>query len=205
MSVTIANCVADVWFRLGFQSAAELAAGGAWVTPAELNRFADDAVKRLARKTALFLTYDASVTIGAFTALCTLPASQVFTESAWIAGGSQLRITPVAVLFALDQAYSLSSGTPTRVSFDAAGVKAAVLYPTPTGGGTLAQIMQSLPADSASTLPVSAVLQDYFSNAMIAGGRAKESDNAMPEVSAHLDERAKMYETVFAHLFGGGR
>jgi hypothetical protein len=203
--VNLSDCIADVWFRLGFQNAAELAASGAWVTVAELNRFADDAVKYLARLTALFLTYDNSITISGATAIYALPAGQMYAESAWIGGGQQLRITSVASLFALDQAYSATSGPPTRVSFDAAGADFLVLYPVPTGGGTLAQIMQALPADSASTLPVSLVLQDYFSDAMIAGGRSKESDNSMAEVADHLHERMKMYETVFQHLWGPGR
>lgn len=203
--MNLSDCIADVWFRLGFRSAAELAAGGAWVTVAELNRFADDAVKYLARTTALFLTYDNSIAIVATTSAYALPSLHVYSESAWVSGGQQLRITPVASLFALDQAYGLTPGPPTRVSFDAAGAKFAVLYPTPTGGGTLAQIMQALPADSASTLPVSPVLQDYISDAMIAGARSKESDNSMAEVSDHLHERMKMYETVFQHLWGPSR
>jgi hypothetical protein len=203
--VNLTDCIADCWFRLGFQSAAELAATGAWVTVAELNRFADDAVKHLSRMTALFLTYDNSITIVGLTAAYALPAPHVYTESAWIDGAQQLRITGVATLFALDQAYGLTLGPPKRVSFDAAGAGFAVLYPVPTGGGTLAQIMLALPADSASTLPVPLVLQDYFSDAMIAGGRSKESDNAMPEVSEHLKERLKMYETVFRQYWGPGR
>lgn len=203
----LSNCIGDVWFRLGFESAVEATAAGAWVTSAELYQFADDAVKRLARTTALFLTYDASIPIVAFVSIYQGPASAVYTESAWVVGGQQLRITPVAVLYALDQAYSQTLGTPspTRICFDAAGADMLVLYPTPTAGGTVGQIMQARPGDGVATLPVSLVLQDYFTNDMLRRARAKESDNAMPEVSEHLAERAKMYEAVFEHLWGTGR
>jgi hypothetical protein len=372
--MNLANCIGDAWFRLGFQSAVEAAAVGAWVTAAELYQFADDAVKRLARTTALFLTYDSSIEVTPFVSIYQNIAAQVFTESAWIgtttitsavlsvtssfsngsyaangvitlgavglfafgsnlvdggpwakqtqtfaldapsiaslaagtmhlqfwidgtllgtgappselnvysasvavtysdgttatmipqqgvsvpgststtdvvnpgnaidgvsgdyttvlrsqfsplgqawiyqltafgpppvlnlAGAQELRITPVAALFALDQAYSQTLGPPTRICFDAAGADSLVVYPTPTVGGTIGQIMQQRPGDGVATLPVSLVLQDYFTNDMLRRARAKESDNAIPEVSEHLAERAKMYETVFQHLWGTGR
>ena len=203
--MNLSACIADVWYRLGFQNAAEAAAAGAWVTTSELYYWADEAVKRLTRTTALFLTYDDSVVIAGATSMYPQPASQVYTESAWIVGGQQLRITPVAVLFALDQAYSDTFGTPTRISFDAAAAGFLILYPTPNTAGTLGQIMQARPGDGVPTLNLSTVLQDYFSNAMLLRARAKESDNAMNEVSTHLLERQKMYETVFEHLWGKGR
>jgi hypothetical protein len=203
--VNLSACIADVWYRLGFQNSIEAAAAGAWVTTSELYYFADEAVKRLARTTALFLDYDDSIAVVAGTAIYPQAASQVYTESAWLIGGQQLRITPVAALFALDQAYSLTFGPPARISFDAAGADFAVLYPTPTGIGTLCQILQARPGDGVPTLNVSLVLQDYFTNAMLLRARAKESDNAMPEVSDHLMQRLKMYEELFQQYWGNGR
>jgi hypothetical protein len=212
--IDVANCVADSWFRLGFESAADMAAA-AWLAPSEPYQFADDAVKRLARTTALFLTYDASIAVTPPTSTYALPAPRAFTESAWLnyGGGSnpiqQLRPTSTADLWALDAGWVNAGGSPARISFDAAGPSNAVLYPAPgAGAATLWQIMGLVPptiASGASTLQVPAVVADYITCAIIAGARSKESDSAMPEVAAHLGERMRLYEAVFQSYWGTGR
>jgi hypothetical protein len=40
---------------------------------------------------------------------------------------------------------------------------------------------------------------------MLLRARAKESDNAMNEVSDHLMQRLKMYEELFQQYWGNGR
>lgn len=74
----VANCIADVWYRLGFTSSGDLGAGS-WVTPTELYQFADEAGKRLAREAGAFVTVDNSIAVTAGTAEYTLPASHVFS------------------------------------------------------------------------------------------------------------------------------
>jgi hypothetical protein len=179
-----------------------------WVTIAECYQFADDAVRLLARSTGVFLTYDASIAVASPTSIYALPAGHVFTESAWLAGGAQLRITPVADLFALDQAWSLTSGTPSRVSFDAAGPTNAVIYPIPNINGTLAQVMAAQPptvTNAAPTVALPSVLQDFLTFGMLAGARSKESDSAMPEVAEHCRERMRMYLAIAQSYWGNGR
>jgi hypothetical protein len=209
--VNTANCVADSWHRLGFQNAAEITSTS-WVTSDELFQYADDAAKRLARTTALFLTYDASIGANVGQATYALPAGFVFSESAWLNYGAstqQLRPTSAAELWALDQAWPATNGYTTRISFDAADANHAVLYPIPAAGGaTLAQIIGVVPptiTSGASTLAVPEVVQDFVTCALIAGARSKESDSAMPEVSAHLAERMAMLEKVFQAYWGTGR
>lgn len=209
MAFDVVDCIADVWFRLGFSSAADMAVSNRWVTIAELYQFADEAVKGLARTTALFLGYDVTIAVVAGTASYALPARHVFTEGAWLiySGGAiqLLRLTGTGQLFALDATWSVKTGLPTRLSLDAQDVDTCILYPSPVSNSTLAQVLEIYPpdvADGASVLPVSAVLQDAVSYAMLAGALSKESDSARPEVAAHCKERMLMYAAIAAKLWG---
>jgi hypothetical protein len=200
-------CVIDSWHRLGFQGAAEIT-NTTWVTLNELYQYATDAISLLARSTGVFLTYDASIAVSSPTSTYALPAGHVFTESAWLAGGAQLRITPVADLFALDQAWSLTSGAPSRVSFDAAGPSNAVVYPIPNINGTLAQVMGSSPptvTNAAPTVAAPSVLQDMVTYFILSGARGKESDSSMMEVAEHARDRVKMYLSIAQQYWGTGR
>lgn len=207
MALDTANSVADVLYRLGFQSAGDIAAAGTWVTVAELYQWADEAAKRLAYESGAFLTYDATITVTSGTAAWTLPAAHVFTVAIWLVA-KLLRISTVGELFSLDGVWPATSGASERASFDAAGVGTVTLYPNPTVGGVLSQVCQLFPATIAlasSTVALPTVLQDYFSYAMMAGARGKESDAAMPEMAGHFEERMKLYELVIQHLYGPGQ
>ena len=205
--IDVSICVNDAWFRLGFQDSGDMAFAP-WLAPNELYQFADDAVKRVAATTAAFLTYDASVTVTPFTAIYNLPPGHVFTESAWIVFGPQLRITPTAELFALDAAPGTTSGPPARISYDAAAVGQVVLYPVPNINGTLGLLSALLPptvSNAATTIALSPAAQDYFTYAALAGALGKESDSAKPEVAEHMRERMRAYEAIFTALWGDGR
>jgi hypothetical protein len=205
------NCLNDVWFRLGFMNADDMAVDDRWVTLDELFEFADEAVKRLAYSVGLFKAYDASVAVTAGAAQYTLPDQHVFSVAAWFQSGGAvqlLRLSNVAQLFSLDAAWGAKTGAPVRLSLDAGGTGTATLYPSPDSDGTLAQVEQELPHDvtaGASDIPLSPVVQDYFTMAMLATALSKESDHARPEVAAHLSERMRLLEQVFEHLWGPGQ
>jgi hypothetical protein len=205
----VANCLADLWFRMGFLDANDANVDDRWVTVDELYEFGDEAVKALARSSLVFLTYDTSIAVTPPTATYALPAGHVLTEGAWLLYAGQplqlLRLTSVGQLFALDSEWSATQGNPTRLSLDAAGVPNCVLYPVPTASATLAQVMQALPPDviaGASSLPLSPVLQDAFTYACLGAARGKESDSRMDEIAAHCKERVDLYAKVAAHLWG---
>ncbi len=207
-----ANSIADLWFRLGFASAADMAVAGGWVTSAELYQFADDQAKLLARTSSLFLAYDASIGVTAGTALYNLPAAHIYTLSAWLLYAGlplqMIRLSSVGQLFGLDANWPTTTGDPSRISLDAGGVGTATLYPNPIANATLAQVLQEYPAtvmSGASSVPLSPILQDYFTDAILAGARGKESDSAMPGIAAHMAERMALYAQVIEHLFGGGQ
>lgn len=208
MTCDVLNSIADAWFRLGFLSAADLAAAN-WLTPAELYQFGDDAAKFLARTSSVFLAYDNSVNVVAGTPQYSLPAAHVFTVMAWLSTAKQqLRLTTVGQLFALDANWATTTGNPVRISLDAQTAGECVLYPNPIANDVLNQVLEVFPptvALAASVLPVNPVLQDYFTDALIQGARGKESDSAMPEVAAHLAQRRALYEAVADHLWGTGQ
>jgi hypothetical protein len=211
MACNVADSVADVWFRLGFLSSTELATNAHWVTLAELYQFADDAGKRLSYTAGLFAVVDPSISVLAATAAYSLPASHVFTIFACIVYAGQatqiLRMSSVGQLFAFDANWPTTSGDPTRASLDAGGVGTLTLYPIPISNGTLNQICQEYPAiaSGSPSVAVSPVLQDYFSYALLAGARGKESDFAMPEIAAHAKARMDMYDQVAQQLWGPGQ
>jgi len=206
-SLDVANAVADAAYRLGLQGTTELQAGNAYVTPAELYQWADEGAKRLSYDVGLFINYDTSVTVTPGTAVYQLPATHVFTLMAAV-NGQLLRPTPVAALWALDANWPATSGNARRCSLDAGSVGTITLYPNPVDGGTLGQFCQEFPATiaaGASTVELPAVLQDYFTYRMLAGARGKESDQAMPEMAAHFEQRVELYEQLMAHLWGPGQ
>jgi hypothetical protein len=207
----IAASIADIWFRLGFQSGADMAVPDRWVTIAELYQFGDDAAKLLARVSSLFLTLDSSVSVLAATPLYEMPSGHVFTLTAWLTALSgaqqQLRLSSAGQLWALDGAWPLTSGAPLRLSLDAGGVGTGTLYPNPVANAVLNQVLEVCPATvaaGASTLPISPVLQDCFTYFLLAGARGKESDSSMPEMAAHFQQRCALYEAVIDHLWGTG-
>jgi len=202
----------DVAYRLGFANLNDLAMDAeSWITVAELFQFADDAVKKLAYAHGVFLVLDVTITVTPGTAVYNLPATHVFTVLAWlvtVSGVQLLRPTPVRSLWSLDANWPTTSGNAVRCSLDAGQVGTITLYPNPLTGGTLNQVCQEMPAavaQGASALALPTVLVDFFSYAMLAGARGKESESAMPEMANHFKQRCDLYEQVIGHLWGPGQ
>ena len=208
MSFDVANCLSDVWFRLGFSSQSDMTAAGSWVTSAELYQWADDALKALARTTSVFLTYDTSVAVRGGTASYALPARHVFTESAWLIYPTRvqlMRFSGSQELFALDANWPVIQGPPKRLSLDAGSVSTMIFYPLPTTSATLAMVLEVYPPDvtaGSSTVAASPIFQDYASLACLAGALGKESDYSRREVAAHARKRMDMYAAIARQLWG---
>jgi hypothetical protein len=208
------NSLNDAIYRLGFQSLADCAANG-YVTPPELYQFADDAAKHLSYQVGIFTGLDTSMPVTAGVGVYSLPADHVFTLLAWVApqagvGSIQLlRATPVGNLFALDNTWATTAGESKRYSLDAGSVGTITLYPVPITSGTLEQICQQFPgtvaAGASQLAAMPSVLQDYLTYAMLAGGRGKESDSALPEMAAHFGQRLNLYDQLIEHLWGPGQ
>lgn len=215
MACDVADSLSDLWFRLGFLSQGDLDAA-AWLTPADLYQFADEAVQRLAYTCGLFKVFDSSVSVTSSIASVTMPAGHIFTVFAYILYNPSfaqiLRLTNVEQLFALDASWTAQTGWPTRLSFDAGfpgtgGLGIATLYPAASQAGSLCQVMQQAPAPVAagsSVLPISPILTDYFTYAVLATTLGKESDHSKSEVAAHCQERMGLYQKVLQQYFGPG-
>jgi len=210
MALDVSACILDVWYRLGFSSADDLA-NETWLTVAELYQFLDDAVKALGRSTGVFLTYDATIAVTPGLPTYALPARHVFTESAWLlyADGhvQLLRLTGVGQLFALDANWPTTLGDPTRLSLDAQDVETCILYPVPLQNATLAQVCETYPADVAlggAALALNPVLQDMLTYAALAGARSKESDSRDGDMAKHFAARVAMYQAIVESLWGSG-
>ncbi len=213
----VSKSLADVAYRLGFASLSDLISDAeAYTNVAELYQFADDAAKKIAYESGVFQNWDTSIAVTVGNAVYSLPANHVFTVLAALINGVSgapqlLRLTPVRNLWALDANWSATTGAPVRASLDAGSVGTITLYPKPAAGsaGTLAQVCQEFPTPpigSGFTLvPLSVVLQDFFSYAMLAGARGKESEGAMPEMAAHFQSRCDLYEQIIQHLWGPGQ
>ena len=201
-----ANSLADTYYRLGLIGSADLAAAS-WLSAAELYQIADDLAKKLASDSGVFVGYDASIAVTAGTAVYELPAAHVFSLAVWLAGCG-LRLTSVNDLWALDANWQATTGPAARASLDANAVGSITIYPNPSAGGTLAQILQEYPATiqvGSTLLSLPTPFQDLLTYAMLAGARGKESDYAAPEMAQHYQARVSMYAQIAEHLYGPGQ
>ncbi len=210
-----AACLADTAFRLGFTGVGEIGVSS-WVTTAELYQFADDAAKKLAYRSALFIQNDTSVTtLGSqATGQLALQDNHIYTLAASFVDGitgsvTALRLTTVRDLWALDGHWSVTTAdVPNRCSLDAGSVGTINLYPNPNHAGTVSQICQEYPAtlaSGASTISAPTVLQDYFTYAELAGARGKESDFRQGDMADHYSQRMAMYEAIVDQYWGPGQ
>jgi hypothetical protein len=216
-TLDVSKSLADVAYRLGFASLSDLISDAeAYTNVAELYQFADDGAKKIAYESGVFQNYDTSVSVTPGTAVYALPATHVFTVLAVLIDGTTgapqlLRPTAVRNLWALDANWPTTTGSPNRCSLDAGGVGTITLYPVPIAGsgGTLGQVCQEFPSPGISQgftlVPLSVVLQDYFSYCMLAGARGKESEAAMPDMAAHFQSRCDLYGQIVEHLWGAGQ
>jgi hypothetical protein len=207
VNLDLNNSLFDVWYRLGFHDFSDMQ-NSVWASSSELYQFADDELKALAYRTAIFITTDTSITATAATAVYNLPAGHVFSVFAWLAYSAPaslriLRSSAVRELESLDADWPAATGDPERISLDAGKVGTATLYPNPVRQATLGQVLQTVPAGP--LVPVSLILQDVFSYSMLAGARAKESDYRVDDMAAHYAERVRLYEIVATYLWGDGR
>lgn len=200
----------DALYRLGFQSAADLNQSD-WLTAAELNQWANRAVKHLAVRTGIFVTFDDSITVAPGTAQYDLPEGHIYTVLAAV-GTKLLWITSVGELWALDTSWAATDASntadelPERASLDAGGLGTITLYPIPVAAGTIAQVLQQMPvgenAQATMVLPLNPILQAYITDAMLEGARRKESDHRAEDMADHYAERMKLFEAVCENLWG---
>lgn len=188
-------------------------------TPAELIRFADEALKRLARVCGIFVVRDTSTGIVVGEANYPLPPRHVATLHV-SCGGVTLRPGNQAELEARDEYFQTTPGTPDHWYEDLTGNPEIALTPVPaTGlrrrsvrpraGNALTIVYNSWPpeldaAEANHTVQAPAPLKSYLAMAVVAAAYAEESESEMPDIAAHCKGRMEMIEQALAGYYGRG-
>jgi len=201
----VQNAVARLIPRLG----AENLAGLTIAAEDELYEWADEALQRLARKLGLFVARAPALTLAGGSPTLAAPARHLSTiHVSWDIGGGDLRpLRPIstAELEAKDNRWPTRSGNPAYFTQDQQGTETLLIYKIPAASQTLAAVYHEHPAAITSGAPAftgPAALEDYLGWRMLQAARAKESDEAMPEVGEHAARMADLYEGVFASYWG---
>ena len=201
MSFSVATVIANA--VLDALNAADLATLIFW-DEASLYAWADEAAMRASRIAELFVDRDTSVTLTPGTGVYTNPDRHVSLLHFALAG---LRLTPSTTneLLALSDDPDGDAGAPTRWVEDHKGHDLFRLWPAPTAGGTLEIVVARYPQSittSAPTVTAPLVFGDYLAHRIIAEARRKEGDGSLPEIADAFDQRAGLYEQIFADYWG---
>lgn len=171
-----------------------------WWTTDELYNYADETVKHLARRAAVFTDFD-SLSAG---------AGEIANPSGALAllhaasDGASLRSATVAELEALDPGWQTTAGTPKRWTVDL-GLGSMRVYPSPASAVQLERIYHANPpAVTFGTPSVAgpAALDGYVAWGILGRARAKEGESMLADVAAHASEHLKLYERVFTAYWG---
>lgn len=182
------------------------------VSQDELFEFADEAALRLARSVALFVT-SGTITQTAGTATVALPTrhlSTIHVSAENDADGVQhaAREGSVAEFEALDSDWETVAGDVERWSQDQEGLATLRVYKTNAANTALQLVYHEHHATlstAAAVWNVPKPVGDVLTWAMLAEVRARESDEAMPEVAEYARERVAAYEELFRQYWGSAQ
>jgi|SRR5919197_1751547 hypothetical protein len=175
-------------------------------TEAELIHAMDEALKRLARKTRLWVTRDATTVTAAATPDYALPQRHIQTLHVTY-DGTPLRPASVAELVTRDGAFRSTGGTPTHWYEDQLGGATIGLAKVPAAIKELDVIYAGWPepldAGRQQTMVLApAPLKGYLAVCVLAEAWGQEGEGEMPEAAAHCRERIAMYDQLFASYWG---
>jgi hypothetical protein len=180
-----------------------------WWTKAELIQWADESLKRAAKKFALFINRDASQTTSSGGGSFNKAARHVTTLHVAI-GNRNLVASSREELEGRDENYLTTQGDPERRWFEDKLTTTTGYQPltTPAAAGrTIRALYVEFPAELDTgelntTIPGPLCFGDYIQTAIRAEANSKESDAAMPEVAKHDRELMALYEGLFGWFWG---
>lgn len=201
--------VSDNITRLVPQLHADSAANLVWWTECEITTFIDEAAKRLARTTGLFIVRDTSTVLVADQALYALPARHVKTLFVFL-NDKPLIPTPIDKLELMDPGFQRPSDLSERWCEDKEGIGNLRLWPAPNGptaAGTLAIVYvehrETLDCSGVTTtMVIPKPVEDMLDTFALSKAWLRESDVRLQEVGKHLEERARLMEQVCAQYWG---
>lgn len=172
-------------------------------TEDELYEWADEAAKRLARFAGGFVERDTATAVVGGTAVYAVPARHVSTIHAGI-DGRALRAASVQEIEAGDTTWPETAGSPVRWIADGEGTEKLRLYPKPTAGGALELVFHRYAnvQKGAAIVLAPGCLREYFTFAVLAEARGKESKMAMPDIAQWARGMAGLYEEVCRQYWG---
>lgn len=180
-------------------------------TETELYEHVDEAAQRLARRAALFVTYDNTLTITGGSSTLATPSRHLSTIHAAFdsdePNGAFRPLAPasVAELEALDPDWPSAAGTPSHFTHDQEGTETVRAYKTPAADTSLALVYHehlATIASGSSAVNVPLPVGDYFHYAALAAVHGQEHDEVMPEIEAYARQRSELYEDVFRTYWG---
>lgn len=180
-----------------------------WWTKAELIQWADEALKRAAKRFALFINRDASqVTVSGSASFNR--ASRHLTTLHVAVGNRSLIASSSEELFATDESYQTTQGDPEERWYEDKLSTTTGYQPLTTAaaaGRTIRALYTEFPTELDTgeintTIPGPLCFGDYIQTAIRAEANSKESDAAMPEVAKHDREMMSLYENLFSYYWG---
>jgi hypothetical protein len=200
MSVDVSELVEELFPALNATAAADLL----FWTETELYQWADEAVKRLARKAAVFVERTQDTDAPANSAHNLDERDLAVIECGW--NGAALSPATVRELEALDENWEeADAGTPAKYATDFLGLGQVRLYPPPSAAGVLDLITLQVPEEitsAAAELRAPEPVKEILRLRMLQEARGREGDGAMPEVAERLGKLADVLELVAVRIWG---
>lgn len=181
-------------------------------TNGELTAFGDESIKRLGREVGVFLARG-TISLSNGTAQYSLPSRHVSTVRV-THNGIPLIPSSTDELEYLNSAYLTTTGTPTHFYQDKQGFAKISFYPVPNTAAaalTLSITYHEWPAELDSgganvTIPGPLpIAGDYIQARVHAEAVGKESDGAIPEVAAFLNQKLEMLQVIIADYWGAAQ
>lgn len=204
--INLASALGDIYPALNAAGPNDLI----FWTQDELYQYFDEAAQRLARVIGCFTVRDTSITGELNVGTYSLPANQVATVQADLAG-LVLRARTVRELEALDATWPATVGAPVAFAQDVQGTTEIVIYPacnSESAGETIGLVLHVLPPTlTASTALIGTpiCIREYFTFRALGGARGKQSKAEMPEVSAWFGQLGDWMEQIMQAQWGAGQ
>jgi len=176
-------------------------------TEAELLQWLDEALKKLARKTMIFVERSIATATAADTATYPLPPRHLATLHVTYDSSSLQPATQVE-LEARDEEYATTPGAPDHWYEDKLGLATIGVTPVPEEEKPLPIIYSVFPptldASQFSTLFVQAPapLKGYLAMAALAKAYGREGESEMPDLAQHCAARLQLYEAICEQYYG---
>lgn len=208
MSIDTQQLITELLPSLNADSRANLSQ---W-TEQHLEEWIDDGLKRLARRTGVFVERDTSISTANGTRTYSLPARHLATRHVSY-GTKPLRPASTIELEMRDPNYRTVAATvsvpPSHWYEDLEGGTAIGITPVPAAAVSLPLVATVFPpeidtAETNTTVEAPAPLAGYLAMYALKEAYGREGHMEMPDAAMHCAARCQFYEEVFLHLFGPG-